>query len=129
MAGVRSQRQGRQPSYVKASALSQRAILPSKTLVKELTILYLQDKSESRLNFLNQYLGIWMSTLKLPGIPSDPNVMPQSCQDKLESGWNASTCWKVEPDVCVRKAMVWPLSSQQLLEPVDKNKGQSTVFE
>ena len=80
-----------------------------------------RDKPESRLDLHDQHLGIWTSTLKLSRISSDPNVVPQSSQDKLKSGRNPSACWKTEPDVCIQKAMVQPFSAQELLEPVDEH--------
>ena len=92
------------------------------------SLLYLRDKPERRLDLLDQHLGIWTSTLKLPRIPSDPNVMSQSCQEKLESGRKPSGGRMTKPDVCVRKPIVGPFTSQQLLEPVDQDQGQQTVF-
>ena len=87
------------------------------------SLLYHRDKPESRLDLLDQHLGIWTSTLKLPRIPSDPNVVSQSCQEKLESGRKPSGGWMTKPDVCVREAIVRPFASQQLLKPVDQNQG------
>ena len=100
------------------------------------SLLYLRDKPESKLDLLDLDLldldlldldlldlGIWTSTLKLPRIPSDPNVMSQSCQEKLESGRKPSGGWMTKPDVCVREAIIRPFPSQQLLEPVDKDQG------
>ena len=128
-AGVRSQGQG-QPSdrRQRLQHSPSKPFFLVKTWSKN-SLLYLRDKPERRLDLLDQHLGIWLSTLKLPRIPSDPNVMSQGCQEKLESGRKPSGGWMTKPDVCVRNPIVGPFATQQLLEPVDQYQGKRAVFE